>query len=117
MAVSAKTLLKANPTDETLKALAAGRHVRITATGGIAYEGNLRLAGQPVPTPRVRGASWRYSLEPGLYLFNVNIAGVAGATVAFTLAGATATYPTSLKLPGTAGKAVGFNTEIDIKVG
>lgn len=116
MAKSRKTLFGAATEDATLQALASVRSVKITGANGIAYDGNLRLAGAAVPALHVPGPVWRYSLVPGVYLFNVNIAGVAGVTVNFTVTGATASPPSTFLMAGAPGVVVGQNEEIEIVV-
>lgn len=90
--------------------------VKITGANGIKYQGNVRPVGQPLPTARTPGPNWKFALPAGSYLFNVNIAAVAGVTVTFAFAGGTPTSPTSFAMAGPNGTVVGLNAQISFDV-
>lgn len=110
-AVKSKAALKKEAALALEELAGATSLVTITATGGMTYQGYVRPVGPPAALPRSPGPSWKFNLPNGTYLFNVNIAAVAGVTVTFTLAGATGTTATNLKMPGTPGQVAGRNFE------
>ena len=77
---------------------------------------NVRRSGEPRPEARLAGRSWRYLLDNGSYVLNVDLVGMAGDLVGFAFSGASPNDPTKLTLPGIPGTASSDNRDISFTV-
>jgi hypothetical protein len=77
---------------------------------------NVRKSGSPIPVARLGGTRWKYFLETGTYVFNVDLVGMAGHTINISFSGATASDSTALTLPGLPGTASSDNRDIAFAV-